>query len=131
MKLDYAIVFVGDMGRSVAFYRDVVGLSLTFESTHWSEFGTEGATLALHLSESSGAAGDDPEAMPPGRCRPGLGVGDLDAFHARMLENGVPCVEAPREVFGSRIAMYLDPDGLAFSVGERAGGARSVGDGEA
>ena len=122
MKLDYAIVFVGDMGGSVAFYRDVVGLSLTFESTHWSEFRTEGATLALHLSETSGAAGDDPEAMPPGRCRPGLGVRDLDAFHARMLENGVPCVEAPREVFGSRIAMYLDPDGLAFSVGERAGG---------
>jgi catechol 2,3-dioxygenase-like lactoylglutathione lyase family enzyme len=121
MRLDYAILFVGDMKTSVAFYRDVVGLPLTFESTHWSEFRTGGATLALHVSESPERVGDDPMSMPPGRCRPGLGVPDLDAFHARMVEHLVPCVEEPRERFGSRIAMYLDPDGLAFSVGERAG----------
>ena len=27
MRVSYAIVFVGDMNRSVAFYRDVVGLT--------------------------------------------------------------------------------------------------------
>jgi hypothetical protein len=35
-----------------------------------------------------------------------------------MLERKVPCVEAPREVFGARVAQYADPDGLVISVGE-------------
>lgn len=118
MRITYSIVFVGDMQRSVAFYRDVVGLPLKFESSHWSEFSTGDATLALHASESSGGDRDDPEAMPPGRCRPGLGVENLDTFHKRMVEMNVTCVQEPRQVFGSRVAMYLDPDGLAFSVGE-------------
>jgi catechol 2,3-dioxygenase-like lactoylglutathione lyase family enzyme len=32
MRLNYAIIFVGDMQKSVAFYRDIVGLPLRFES---------------------------------------------------------------------------------------------------
>jgi hypothetical protein len=30
----------------------------------------------------------------------------------------VPCVQAPTETFGIRIARYVDPDGLEFSVAE-------------
>jgi predicted enzyme related to lactoylglutathione lyase len=45
-------------------------------------------------------------------------VPDLDAFHRRMVEHGVACLEEPRDVFGSRIALYADPDGLPISVGE-------------
>src|SRR5450631_2867304 len=48
MRVNYAIVFVSDMSRSVRFYRDVVGLPLKFESPGWTEFATDGATLALH-----------------------------------------------------------------------------------
>ncbi|MCI0743088.1 MAG: VOC family protein [Gemmataceae bacterium] len=51
MRVNYAIVFVSDMKRSVAFYRDVLGLPLRFESPGWTELATEGATLALHASE--------------------------------------------------------------------------------
>jgi hypothetical protein len=35
-----------------------------------------------------------------------------------MLERNVPCIQEPTSVFGTRIAQYLDPDGLAISVGE-------------
>jgi hypothetical protein len=49
---------------------------------------------------------------------PGLSVPDLDAFHARMLANNVRCIQEPKDVFGARLAQYLDPDGLAISVGE-------------
>jgi lactoylglutathione lyase len=118
MRVSYAIVFVGDMKRSVAFYRDVIGLPLKFESPGWTEFATDGATLALHAAESPAAGHDDPRHLPAGRCRPGLSVPDLDAFHKRMLDHGVPCLEEPRTVFGARIAQYLDPDGLGISVGE-------------
>ena len=50
--------------------------------------------------------------------RPGLQVPDLGAFHARMVEQGVRCVQEPKDVYGARLAQYLDPDGLAISVGE-------------
>jgi lactoylglutathione lyase len=117
VQVSYAIVFVSDMKRSVSFYRDVIGLSLKFESPGWSEFATDGATLALHASEGPGPR-DDPMKVPAGRCRPGLRVSDLDAFHKSMVELKVPCIQEPTNVFGARLAQYLDPDGLGISVGE-------------
>ncbi len=107
MRVSYAIVFVSDMARAITFYRDVVGLPLKFESPAWTEFATEGATLALHTGNDAA-----------GRCRPGLTVPNLDEFHKKMLENQVRCVQPPRETFGARIAQYVDPDGLEFSVAE-------------
>ena len=117
MRVNYAIIFVSDMKRSVAFYRDVVGLPLKFDSPEWSEFATSGATLALHRSEGPAAAQDGDE-LPAGRCRPGLSVPNLDAFHSRMIEHNVTCTQQPKDLFGSRLAQYLDPDGLAISVSE-------------
>lgn len=116
MRVDYAIVFVSDMKKSVAFYRDAVGLTLRFESPNWSEFATEGATLALHASEVAADAG--PERSPAGRCRPGFSVPDLDGCHRRLIEMGVTCVQEPKEVFGARLAHYFDPDGLLFTISE-------------
>ena len=117
MRVSYAIVFVSDMKRSVAFYRDVIGLPLKFDSPEWSEFATDGATLALHRSEKPAGGVRDPD-LPAGHCRPGLSVPDLDAFHVRMVEHHVICTQQPKDLFGARIAQYLDPDGLAISVSE-------------
>jgi len=108
-KIDYAIVFVSDMQRSVAFYRDVVGYPLRFESPGWTEFATEGTTLALHLQGET----------PAGVCLPGVSVEDLDAFHADVTAKGVRCVKPPRQQESIRLAQYADPDGLTFSVSER------------
>ena len=117
MRLQYAIIFVSDMRRSIEFYRDVLGMPVKFETPGWSELATEGATIALHAAEPARgvAASEHPAA---GGCRPGLRVPDLDAFHRRMVEKKVRCTQEPRDVFGSRVAQYLDPDGLAISVGE-------------
>lgn len=119
MRVSYAIVFVSDMKASLSFYRDVMGLPLKFETTHWSEFATEGATLALHLSDGTPTEAP-PGLEPAGRCRPGLSVPDLAEFHGRMVERGVPCVQEPKPVFGVPIAQYTDPDGLVVSVSQRA-----------
>ncbi len=119
MKIDYAIVFVSNMKRSVEFYRDVIGISLKFETPEWTEFATEGSTLALHKADS-GSPGD---ANAPGTCRTGFTVPDIEAFHVRMTEHGVECVEQPRESFGAKLAQYKDPDGMRFGVSEeRKGG---------
>ncbi len=117
MRINYAIVFVTDMAASVAFYRDVVGLPLRFESPHWTEFETEGATLALHVGEGEKRDVDGPRELP-GTCRTGLEVPSLDDFHARMIAHEVRCLQEPTMTFGARIALYADPDGLPLGVSE-------------
>ncbi len=118
MRVSYAIIFVSDMKRAIAFYRETIGLKLRFESPGWTEFATEGATLALHAAEGTSNTQDDPLHVPAGRCRPGLAVANLDEFHQRMVANQVQCLQPPKETFGVRIAQYLDPDGLGISVSE-------------
>jgi lactoylglutathione lyase len=122
VRVNYAIVFVSDMKRAVSFYRQVIGLPLRFESPGWTEFATDGATLALHASEGSNSEKENPPQVPAGRCRPGLSVPNLDEFHKRMVEQNVPCIQEPKEVFGAPVAQYLDPDGLAISIGEERHG---------
>jgi len=123
VRVNYAIVFVSDMKRAVSFYRDVLGLPLRFESPGWTEFATDGATLALHKSEGSDPERDNPQRVPAGRCRPGLSVPNLDEFHRRMVEKQVPCLQEPKEIFGARVAQYVDPDRLVISVGEQRRGS--------
>ena len=36
----------------------------------------------------------------------------------RMIEHHVICTQQPKDLFGAKIAQYLDPDGLAISVSE-------------
>lgn len=121
MRLNYVIVFVSDMKRSVSFYRDVLGISLKFESPEWTEFAMKGATIALHAGKKA-TPDSNRDNTAPGQCRPGLCVPDLDEFHRTMVERRVSCIQEPKEIFGARIAQYLDPDSLAISVSEERTG---------
>ena len=70
MRVNYAIVFVSDMKLAVLFYRDVVGMPLKFESPGWTEFASDGATRALHLSEGPKPRGGNPDDNSAGHCHP-------------------------------------------------------------
>jgi lactoylglutathione lyase len=121
-ELSHTIIFVTDMARSVAFYRDLLGLPVRFESAKWTEFGTPGCTLALHLADvSSNTAAISADAIPAGQCHLSFAVEDIDAFHQQMIAKSVPCLQPPEEEeWGGRLAGYADPDGLPFWVGEKA-----------
>ncbi len=119
IEVSYAIVFVKDMKRSVAFYRDTLGIPMRFESPEWTEFATGGATLALHYANADPR--DSPgDLLAAGSCRPGLRVDNLDEFHKRMIAQEVHCSRPPENIHGTMVAEYVDPDGLPFSV---SGGA--------
>lgn len=109
MQLKYAIKFVGDMDSAVAFYRDVLGLALRFQSPSWSEFETGGTTLALHPASADN---------PAGSVQLGLATEDLDGFHAADQAQGLVFTAPPIEVHGTRIARFRDPDGAEISIGE-------------
>jgi len=107
MKLNYAIKFVADMDRAVAFHRDTLGLPLGFRSPWWTEFALGETRLALHPA--------NPE-HPAGSVQLGYGSDDLDAFYAAREVSGVTFTEEPRIQFGTRIATFLDCDGAECRV---------------
>ena len=121
-EFSHAIVFVSDMARSVTFYRDVLGLTVRFESAKWTEFETPGSTLALHLADVPGnTAAISADAIPAGQCHLSFAVDDLDAFHEAMIARGLPCLQPPKEEdFGGKLAGYADPDGLPFWISDKS-----------
>ena len=120
-KVDYIKVNVSDMSRSVAFYRDMLGLPLKFESPGWSEFQTGATTLALHLIRARGGGEGGAPAEPlAGTCSIGISVEDLAATHRELAARGAHFVLAPTEQVneGIRLAVCIDPDGLSISFAE-------------
>jgi lactoylglutathione lyase len=119
-KVDYVMVNVSDMGRSVAFYRDTLGLPLRLESPGWSEFDTGGTTLALHLAPRPAAGGAPPAGPQAGSCSIGFSVKNLEETYAELKSRGVRFVMTPtlQENEGIRLAVCIDPDGLAVSFAE-------------
>ena len=111
MQLTYAIKYVADMDRAVAFHRDILELPLKFQSPEWSEFATGQTTLALHLSTSQ---------KPAGTVELGLASDDLAGFYARRNALGVEFTHPPAQMHGLHIAQIRDPDGAETSVSGRA-----------
>ena len=107
IKLNYAIHFVADMGRAVAFYRDTLGLALKFESPHWTEFATGETTLALHPAS--------PE-NPAGTTHLGFGSADVEAVHRALTAQGVRFTRPPTPEHGITLAEFVDSEGARCSV---------------
>jgi catechol 2,3-dioxygenase-like lactoylglutathione lyase family enzyme len=118
---DYVMVNVSDMGASVAFYRDTLGLPLKFESPGWSEFATGATTLALHKVAPRAAEAAPGHGEPTaGTCSIGFSVKHLDSTYGELRARGARFVMPPteRREEGIRLAVCLDPDGLPVSFAE-------------
>ena len=89
-KVDYVFFNVDDLDKAVAFYRDKLGLPVTYESTDWVELDAGNVTMALRRY------GSGPEG------RPELGVGegatmvfevdDMEAAQAELEKQGIECM---------------------------------------
>jgi lactoylglutathione lyase len=121
-NIDYAMIIVSDMARSVEFYRDQLGLTLKFESPDWSEFSTGTTTLALHGGgvKRDDAQGGDP-GKPAGTCSIGFSVPDVDKTYAELKAKGIPFVMPPmqRQGEGIKLTVCIDPDGLPISFAQQ------------
>jgi len=107
MRLSYAMKYVSDMEKAVAFYRDTLGLPLKFQSPGWSEFVTGETTLALHAAS---------EAHPAGTTELGFSVEDLQRVHQDMTGKGVVFTKPPEELHGALLATFLDSEGAEVSI---------------
>ena len=120
-QLDYTMIVVSDMQRSVEFYRDKLGIPMKFQSPDWTEFATGTTTLALH---GGGVPSTQPPAGDPskvaGACSIGFNVDDVDKTYEELKARGITFVMPPmqREGEGIKLAVAIDPDGLPVSFAQ-------------
>jgi lactoylglutathione lyase len=120
-QLDYTMVVVSDMDRSVEFYRDRLGIPLKFQSSDWTEFQTGTTTLALHGGgvAPTAAPASDPTKQA-GSCSIGFNVEDVDKSYEELKAKGIRFVMPPtqREGEGIKLAVCIDPDGLPIAFAQ-------------
>ncbi len=116
-QIDYVMVTVSDMNRSLKFYRDKLGIPVKFESPQWSEFQTGATVLALHGGGKIGAKAHEATA---GTASIGFYVDNLDQKYNELKTNGVVFLMPPADRGEEKIklAVCQDPDGLAISIAE-------------
>ena len=123
-QIDYTMIVVSDMQRSVEFYRDKLGIPLKFQSPEWTEFATGATTLALHGGgvPSQGPPAGDPSKVA-GACSIGFNVDDVDKTYEELKTKGIRFVMPPaqREGEGIKLAVAIDPDGLPISFAQLVG----------
>jgi predicted enzyme related to lactoylglutathione lyase len=111
------ILYVRDMSRAIAFYRDALGMVPRMEMPGWSMLACGGATVALHILGPG---------VAEGLCRHAglnLQVDDLDAATEDVVRAGGQLV-TKRPAGGGvpvRLAELKDPDGNAFELRQFVG----------
>jgi catechol 2,3-dioxygenase-like lactoylglutathione lyase family enzyme len=112
-SLDHIYYWTRDMDRAVAFYTEVIGLSLVRrEGSEWAELDAGSVRFALHHTEDDGAASSGTVV---------LRVDDLDAARWTLEERGAVFDAFVGEVAGyARFATFRDPDGNPVQILEYA-----------
>ena len=102
-------VSVTDVGRAVAFYRDVLGIPLLFEVPERSMAFFDCGEVRLYLGRP-----ETPELRSTSLLY--FAVDDIDEAHATLVGRGVGFTDAPHvvdrtEASELRMAFFVDPDG--------------------
>ena len=94
-----------DMGRAVAFYRDVLGLKVDMEDTDWSEIDANGLKLGLNAREGASKGSDGGAVIT---FQPDDGI---DAEVAELKAKGVEFTGGISDHEWGRIAPFKDSEG--------------------
>ena len=110
-QIGNVILGTTDLARSLAFYRDTLGLTVQTEMKGFAFLNGGGVTLSL--SEAHGKL-----ATPvAGGTEVVFLVADVTAAHEALSACGVEFLNAPRNVTGDRwAANFRDPDGHLLSI---------------
>ncbi|HZQ90522.1 MAG TPA: VOC family protein [Terriglobales bacterium] len=111
-KLGLIMVVVKDMKRSTAFYRDVLGLSVRFESPEWTQLDAGNIGVGLH-GQSQQLHSDKTNAV-----QFGFYVDDVQKTVADLKKKGVHVVMEPKKEDFGWLAIIADPDGYHIQLGQ-------------
>jgi len=112
---------VDEIEPCLAFYRDVLGLGVTFREGDYCELG---GRIALCSRAAHRAAFPGAEPTPGGsNVVVIVRVDDVDRWVAALRARGAPVLQEPRDYpWGERFAFVADPAGNPVALYARAGG---------
>ena len=114
---DRMVIYVSDMQRSTAFYRDTLGLPLKFTTPGWTEFSNGGTTLALHKHLGGEARQAEPSA---GQATLVFALDDLQGAYDTLKAEGAHFSMAPQtQPSGLTFAILHDPDGFSITLQQK------------
>lgn len=118
-SVDYVILYAADLNRSIAFYRDELGLEFRFERDGYAEFDTGPTRFGLfersRLGDLVGEVADP--GGPAGEVL--FLVDDVDAEAERLRAAGVEILTGPVDrPWGHRTLHLLDPDGHVVELAQ-------------
>jgi len=119
-KLETVVFFVSSLARSVAFYRDTLGLAVeSVAESHEGPFATaQAGAVTLVFIERPARSGESPVVV----FSLDGGIDDCaEALAAKGVEIVVPVSEAPD---GGLTLDFLDPDGNVLSLHQPASAPR-------
>ena len=115
-------LLVADLPKILAFYRDVIGLSVTFDDgKNYAELQAGETALGLFLREAMRESLRGPAATAQSdRTIFVFAVNDVDAIAQRLRARGAPRVANSRDMpeWGIRMAQFRDPEGNLFEVNQ-------------
>jgi lactoylglutathione lyase len=109
-RINVVYLYVSDMERSLAFYRDVLGIPLEGDG-HWQEASLGGTRFALHLAHEG--VGE----LSSGSVHLDFEVADVAAAAGRLQSAGVEAGETMRDDWGAALELS-DPDGYRLYLFE-------------
>jgi lactoylglutathione lyase len=123
MKFINVRLLVGDTAAAIRFWRDVMGLRMTYgdEAMGYAYFETNSAGVELMQREGfAGAIGEAASTSTP-EGHPAVlvfRVDDVDATYADFVKRGATAVAGPqdRPAWGARSAHLSDPDGYIIEI---------------
>ena len=116
-KVRGALIFVEDIDRELAFYRDVIGLRLLYRTPAFVRFdATQGTSLALI---AGGVASREPKDYRHGGVVPEVIVDNLDLALRRLEASQVRHEEVVATKWG-RFCFFWDPEGNPLQFYESA-----------
>ncbi len=120
--LDYIVLIVADLDRSLSFYADTLGLKLQHRAEKYAQMEAGTTRLSLYtrdaMEETLGAVLDTPSPSAPS-FELGFKVNDCDTAFAELVDAGAPSVARPStRAWGQRTAYVRDPDGNLIELAQ-------------
>ncbi len=110
-ELAYTIVYVKDIDKETAFYRDVLEMPIERVKEGWIQFKARGAALVLHPKI-------EPQKAEPNGAAVHITfrVDDLDATYRQLCDRQVRFMAPPAQTGFGKHATLFDPEGNAIDL---------------
>jgi len=121
-SISAAVLFVQDLNKCMTFYRDIVGLPITFNDdvSFGFRLGTNQDLVVLQVSAAVEMVGEEAISLRAGVNHTALlcvEAKDIDATYKELTAKGLTFTKPPKsQAWGRRTAYFADPEGHLWEL---------------